>query len=932
MNTRKTLGSALRIVAPLLLLLLSATRAFAGELIFSQHADGQATYGPSSRAPGAAAGAAEVADDINLSASIERIVATGYLASPTSDFAGAYVRFYALGANGKPGALQSETFLAAGDPHLLEQLWPGGWVDITLPPPFIATGQHFVSVQLVLTPAWYRWGANTDAPHGQAFYFRDPANGVPDWQHGDGLNLDSNADIDFQLYGTVTGAGHIDSLSESSLPRSGYLRIFGSNFGGSGTVQIDGLAAPIADWAGSRIIAYVPEGAALATVAVRVINSSGQPSNSLSLNVTDRQADGRVRWRLRMDGPYTWARPVIGPDGTIYAVDAFAHLYAISPDGGLKWVVRGAGDKGVAVGADGSVYVGSEYAIRAFNSDGSEKWTFVEDPYAFILVGVSVGPDGNVYAVATEGMGVFSLTPGGALRWKVPEPYQRLIVTSNEIVFGLNGGVEQLYFYANRHLRALTLSGTPVFEVPGGLAALEPAMSPAIGPDGSVHTDLDVYSPSGSLAWSFTTPDPYNVFTNPDVGSDGAHYFGQNLSQLFALNPDGSLRWHVGLGDYVGAPIVDPTNTQLVMGGADTLDHPGFILSTTASNGQELWRVVLPLEDPTIWNPYLDMYGFNQFVDTRARFAGDGLTAYLITATATGDNDTSKSFLYSLDTSLGEPPPPPPPVPDIQTIAPRSGDFAGGGGMTIGGTSYVVGATVTIGGSPASASVIDPNTIDAIAPALSPGTLNDVMVTNPDALSVTVPNAWLADFLDVPQGDIFHDGVEKVFRHAITAGYGNGDYGRDDSVTRAQMAVFLLKGEHGSSYVPPACTGIFQDVACTPGIGFSDWIEQLLNENITGGCFTDPLRYCPDREVRRDEMAVFLLKTEHGSGYVSPPCTGVFQDVACTPGIGFSDWIEQLANESITSGCFTDPLRFCPDRLNSRGEMAVFLTNTFHLP
>ena len=446
-------------------------------------------------------------------------------------------------------------------------------------------------------------------------------------------------------------------------------------------MQIDGLAAPVATWSGNRIVAYVPEAAGLGSVAVQVTNSSGQPSNSLSLNVTNRQADGRVRWRFRMNGPYSEVRPVVGSDGTIYAIDAFMHLYALTPDGGLKWIVQGAGDKGVAVGTDGSVYVGSEGAIRAFHSDGSDKWTFLEDPYAFILVGISVGPDGNLYAVATEGMGVFSLTPGGDLRWQVPEPYQRLIVPYNEITFGSNGGVGQMYFYANRHLRALTLGGTPVFEIAGGLAALEPAMSPAIGPDGSVHTDLNVYAPGGSLLWSFPTPDPYNVFTNPDVGTDGVHYFGQNLSQLFALNPDGSQRWHVTLDDYVQGPVVDPSNAQLVMGSANTGDQAGFVLSTTAGDGQELWRVVLPVEDPTVWNPTIGMWGFNQFVDTRARFASDGLSAYLVTATATGDNATSKSFVYALDASLGDPPPPPPPAPEIFTISPPSGAPDGGSTM-----------------------------------------------------------------------------------------------------------------------------------------------------------------------------------------------------------------------------------------------------------
>ena len=39
------------------------------------------------------------------------------------------------------------------------------------------------------------------------------------------------------------------------------------------------------------------------------------------------------------------------------------------------------------------------------------------------------------------------------------------------------------------------------------------------------------------------------------------------------------------------------------------------------------------------------------------------------------------------------------------------------------------------------------------------------------------------------------------------------------------MAVFILKAEHGSSYVPPACAGLYSDVPC-PSF-FADWIEQL---------------------------------------------------------------------------------------------------------
>ena len=76
-------------------------------------------------------------------------------------------------------------------------------------------------------------------------------------------------------------------------------------------------------------------------------------------------------------------------------------------------------------------------------------------------------------------------------------------------------------------------------------------------------------------------------------------------------------------------------------------------------------------------------------------------------------------------------------------------------------------------------------------------------------------------------------------------------------------------------------------------------------------------------------MAVFLLKTEHGSEHIPAACAGIFGDVPC-PG-QFADWIEQLYAEGVTGGCQASPLEFCPANPNTRGQMAVFLTRVFHL-
>ena len=607
-----------------------ATPAQAGSLLFSQLNDGQSTFGPSEVWTPSNIDS-EVADDFDLVASIDRVVADGFVWGSVT-FEGVYVRFYAYNTDGTPGALQKEYFFTTG--------YNAGTIDVTLSPAFVAAGKHFLSVQPVLN-GWYWWSAHTNAPQGTAFYYRDNAAGQIEWQHNDGQNsFYPDSDVAFALYGSTSGAGQITTLTEATLPRSGYLEINGTNFGSGGTALVDGVSAPVADWQSTKIVCYVPESTQLATVPVQVLNDSGLPSNAVNLTVTARQAEGQVNWRFRMNGPYSFVRPANGPDGTIYAVDAFAHLYALTPDGALKWLVRGAGDKGVAAGSDGAIYVASENDIKAFNPDGSAKWTFVQNPRAFICLGVSVGPDGNIYSVGTEGPGVFSLTPAGTLRWQQPEAYDRLIVDYAEIVFGPNGSDQQLYFYANHHLRSLRLDGTPVFALPGTFA------QPAIGPDGNVHISATTYAPNGSLLWAFTGG-PFGAGPS-DVGSDGITYFGA----LFALNPDGSLRWNLPLTDYVSGVMVDPLNTQLVTHSVDTLDHAGFVLSSSAQDGHELWRVVLPLEDPTVWNPGVGIYGFNQFVTTRARFTADGQTVYVHTATATGDNNTSKSFLYSLNTAV----------------------------------------------------------------------------------------------------------------------------------------------------------------------------------------------------------------------------------------------------------------------------------------
>ena len=258
------------------------------------------------------------------------------------------------------------------------------------------------------------------------------------------------------------------------------------------------------------------------------------------------------------------------------------------------------------------------------------------------------------------------------------------------------------------------------------------------------------------------------------------------------------------------------------------------------------------------------------------------------------------------------------------SIEPSSGPAGGGTPVTILGTDFRPGAMVTIGGvSAGSATVLGLTEIQVVAPALPAGSANDVVVTNLDGTHGTLAMAWVPDFLDVPPSHPFHDFVTAVVSNGIAAGTGGGLYGAEAATLRQQMAVFLVKAKHGLCFTPAGCAGVFGDVPCSSP--FAPWIEQLAAEGITGGCGGG--NYCPDNPVTREQMAVFLLKAEHGPTYVPPPCTGSFGDVAC-PSL-FADWIEQLAAESITSGCGGG--NYCPGDANTRGQMAVFLTRTFNL-
>lgn len=131
--------------------------------------------------------------------------------------------------------------------------------------------------------------------------------------------------------------------------------------------------------------------------------------------------------------------------------------------------------------------------------------------------------------------------------------------------------------------------------------------------------------------------------------------------------------------------------------------------------------------------------------------------------------------------------PPPAPAPTATSVAPTSGTTAGGTAVVLTGSNFVAGATVTVGGTAATAvTVASGTTINFTTPAHAAGAV-DVVVRNPDNQSATLAGGftyvapsdvlWVvpddAAALTAPQRTAFADG--GLYVNAHTAANGGGE-------------------------------------------------------------------------------------------------------------------------------------------------------------
>ncbi len=163
----------------------------------------------------------------------------------------------------------------------------------------------------------------------------------------------------------------------------------------------------------------------------------------------------------------------------------------------------------------------------------------------------------------------------------------------------------------------------------------------------------------------------------------------------------------------------------------------------------------------------------------------------------------------------------------------------------------------------------------------------------------------------------------EAIRSLGIQGYGDGTYRPANTVTRAQMAKFILLAVHGAGYTPPSFdTYSFPDIADNWA---ANWIEEAYQEGIVNG-YSDG-NYHPSDPVNRAQMPKFILIAKHGAGYTPPSFdTYSFPDIADN---WAANWIEEAHQEGIVNGR-SDGNYHPADPVN-RAQMAVFLVRGFDL-
>ena len=284
-------------------------------------------------------------------------------------------------------------------------------------------------------------------------------------------------------------------------------------------------------------------------------------------------------------GGQVQSSPAVGADGVVYVASGDQYLYALYPDGSLKWKYDTGGAvsySSPAVDASGVVYVGSDDAglHAVYASDGTRKWRY-ETSGSTGQSSPAVDADGVVY-VGSKGGSLYAIRADGTLKWSYA-------VGDSEILSSPavdDDGVVYVGSDWDNTLHAVNGDGTSkwTFVAAGSLVQSSPVVRDGVVYFGCWNVnvlDVSLYAvdaDDGALKWSYQTGDYASVAaSSPAVDADGVVYVGASLGGLYAVD-EGALKWRYATGGTVASSPVVGADGVIYVGSSDGKLHRPLLL------------------------------------------------------------------------------------------------------------------------------------------------------------------------------------------------------------------------------------------------------------------------------------------------------------------------------------------------------------------